>query len=124
MTSNTKVKTRNAKLKYYVIAALVILAIIGLIIVNSGVMQDAPAKAEIIQPASQDSKSVLSIKGKPTSIGHSIPTKGKIIQPAPQHKIEQLRKSLGLPEHEEEEKGIKQQMEEILKKYPNARFIL
>lgn len=122
MTSNTKVKMKNARLKYYVIATLVILAIIGLIIANSGV---TPAKVEIIQPAPQDSKSVLSIKGKPTSIGHSIPpTKGKIIPPAPQHKIEQLRKSLGLPEHEEEEKGIKQQMEEILKKHPDARFIL
>lgn len=114
---------RNAKLWYYVAAALIVLAIIGSIIIGRGVLQHAPAKQEgALQHTPAELEAIKPVERDDNKALTTAP-KGKIIQPAPRHKIEQLRKSLGLPEREEEEKDTKRQLEEILKKYPNARFI-
>lgn len=123
MTAKTKIKMRNAKLRYYAAAALIVLAIIGSIIIGRGVRQYAPAKQEgALQHAPAELEAVKPAQRDDNKSLTTVP-KGKIIQPAPQHKIEQLRKGLGLPERGEEEKDTKRQLEEILKKHPNARFI-
>ncbi|MDD5772328.1 MAG: hypothetical protein PHX78_02555 [bacterium] len=112
-------KNQNEELWYYATITIIIFIIIGLTI-------SIFEKKEITEKSYNTAalEKVITPQSKVENItAPGTQPKGKVISPESQYDIEQLRKSLNLPEPEEEKKAIKQQHEEILKNNSQVRYV-
>ena len=112
-------KNQKEELWYYATIAVIVFIVIGLTISffrKKEITEKSYDTAELEKVIIPQSK-VENITAAGTQ------PKGKVIPPVSQYDVEQLRKSLNLPEPEEEKNAIKQQHEEIQKNNPKVRYV-